>query len=72
MIFKEYTEPLEMLCKNLDYIILFRKTTELQELRLKCKWKKIQQGKAATKRQEGQKHWQSKREKSQWSYYLHC
>lgn len=42
MIFKEHVEPLEMLCKNLDYKILLRKTTELQELRLKCKWKKIQ------------------------------
>ncbi|CAM9422829.1 unnamed protein product, partial [Bubo scandiacus] len=42
MIFKEHTEPLETLCRNLDYKILFRKTTELQELKLKCQWKKIQ------------------------------
>lgn len=55
MIFKEHTEPLEMLYKNLGYKILFRKTTELQVLRLKYKWKKDPVKKSCNKEAKGPK-----------------
>lgn len=35
MVFKEHNEHLEALCKIPDFKILFRKTTELKELRSK-------------------------------------